>query len=176
MKDVRDLFKEAMAKMIERGHVQLYVAVDVHGTIIKPSKMTVMQVADGADLPSEVVCSCGVTPEFEYYPYAQEVLRRMSDAPFVRLILWTSTQNTCDLVKELERGGVFVDYLNQNPDFQFTPYADFSKKFYFDILLDDKAGFEPEKDWEKLLSVDFEEFSVGNGKEKDEYDDDDEDD
>ena len=155
MKDIRKLFRDAISRLKERGHDTLYVAVDAHGTMIKPSKQTVMMAADGADKPEEVECSCGVTQEYSFYTDGIEVLRRMTTCPDVKLILWTSTQNVTPLKMVCERYGIGFDYLNQNPDFQLTSYADFSKKFYFDIVLDDKAGFEPLKDWKKLLEIDF---------------------
>ena len=154
MKDIRKLFRDAISRLKERGHDTLYVAVDAHGTMIKPSKQTIMQMADGADKPEEVVCSCGCTPEFIFYPNARQALINMAKAG-ARLILWTSSKDTYGLLASLRRAGVEISDLNQNPDFQVTPYADFSKKFYFDVLLDDKAGFEPEKDWKKLLEIDF---------------------
>lgn len=154
MKDVRKLFRDAISRLKERGHTTLYVAVDAHGTMIKPSKQTIMQTADGADKPEEVVCSCGCTPEFELYPYARMALAKMADAG-VRLILWTSTMDSYGLLRGLVRVGIRVTDLNDNPDFRLTPYADFSKKFFFDVLLDDKAGFDPMHDWKKILEIDF---------------------
>jgi len=41
------------------------------------------------------------------------------------------------------------DFVNKNPSENNTSYADFSKKFYFNILLDDKAFFEP-SDWVEI--------------------------
>lgn len=155
MKDVRKLFRDAISRLKERGHTTLYVAVDAHGTIIKPSKKTVMMTADGADKPDEVVCNCGTLVENVFYTDAINVLRKMSKCPNVKLILWTSTQDVTSMVAKADSWDIRFDYLNQNPDFQFTSYSDFSKKFYFDVLLDDKAGFEPEKDWKKLLEIDF---------------------
>ena len=32
-----------------------------------------------------------------------------------------------------------------------TDFQDFSEKPYFNILLEDKAGFDPNKDWELIL-------------------------
>lgn len=154
MKDIHKLFREAIFRNKDRGHKTLYVAVDAHGTIIKPSKKTLMQTADGADNPSEVVCSCGTTPEFEFYPYARMALGKMADAG-VRLILWTSTLDSYGLLRRLRQEGVGITDFNDNPDFRLTPYADFSKKFYFDVLLDDKAGFDPMHDWKKILEIDF---------------------
>jgi len=154
MKDIRKLFRDAISRLKERGHKTLYVAVDAHGTIIRPSKKTVMQMADGDDKPSEVVCRCGCTPEFEFYPYARIALASMADAG-VRLILWTSTLDSYGLLQRLRREGIGITDFNDNPDFRLTPYADFSKKFYFDVLLDDKAGFDPMHDWEKIFEIDF---------------------
>ena len=152
MKDIVQLFKDAIRKNRERGHDTLYVAVDVHGTIFRPSKQTHMILGDGADSPHEEVCSYGVTPDYEFYPCARQVLRWMSDNPRIKLILWTSAMDVAKLYDELKQADILVDNINHNPDFQFNSYADFSSKFYFDILLDDKAGFDAETDWERLAN------------------------
>jgi hypothetical protein len=46
--------------------------------------------------------------------------------------------------------GIHVDHYNCNPDEKNTPYADFSLKPYFNILIDDKAGFDPNTDWDGI--------------------------
>lgn len=46
-----------------------------------------------------------------------------------------------------------VAYFNVNLDCQNTLTGDFTRKFYYDILLDDKAGFEPEKDWKEIYKM-----------------------
>lgn len=38
-------------------------------------------------------------------------------------------------------------FFNENPLEKDTEYACFAKKFYFNVLLDDKAGFDPEIDF-----------------------------
>ena len=153
MKDIRTLFRDAISRLKERGHKTLYVAVDAHGTIIRPSKKTVVEMSRFG-VPHEVTHSFGTDSEMSFYPDAREALIKMAESG-VRLILWTSTRDPRGLVMELLKSGLSFYYLNFNPEFQSTPYADFSKKFYFDVLLDDKAGFEPEKDWKKILEIDF---------------------
>jgi len=159
MKDIVQLFKDAIRKNRERGHDTLYVAVDVHGTIFRPSRKTTMRFDKKSKEMTECVGLCGLTTDYEFYPFARQVLQRMSDNPKVKLILWTSAMNVAELYDELKQADILVDNLNHNPDFQFNSYADFSSKFYFDILLDDKAGFDAETDWERL--VDNEEIWKG---------------
>ena len=65
-------------------------------------------------------------------------------------LAYTSTPE--DHVSELCRDiykycGINFTYINDNPEYIGNDYADFSKKFYYNILLDDKAGFEGETDW-----------------------------
>ena len=52
------------------------------------------------------------------------------------------------------------DLINNNPEFKKTDICDFTEKFYFDILLDDKAGFEGEKDWKDIYNFLIEEYST----------------
>lgn len=81
-----------------------------------------------------------------------EVLRWISKRKDQRLILWTSSyfSELFKINKWLLDHNIVLDYINDNPECQSTNYADFSKKPYFNILLDDKAGFEPEKDWKAV--------------------------
>lgn len=82
-------------------------------------------------------------------PAAHEVLQWISNRNDQRLILWTSSYKTetDELVRWLQTNGVKVDWVNENPEEEHTEYADFSRKPYFNILVDDKAGFEPLTDW-----------------------------
>ena len=154
MKDITSLFDEAVRRNRERGHDKLYVAVDVHGTIFRPTRITEVVTNDSGKGFHEEARGTHYE-EYTFYPFAEKVLLRMSDSPDVKLILWTSTQNAYRLTNFLKVRGIRFDHLNQNPDFQFNSYADFSKKFYFDVLLDDKAGFDANEDWERLLDYDF---------------------
>jgi hypothetical protein len=43
--------------------------------------------------------------------------------------------------------GIMPQYFNENTAVENTATGNFSSKFYFSVLLDDKAGFNPETDW-----------------------------
>jgi hypothetical protein len=126
--------QRAQEKQIKRKYEYLYWCIDIHGTLIKPTY----------ELNS---------PNIEFYPYSLEVLGLVSDDTKNKLILWTSSH-----VPEIRRvmdclveSDITVHYANRNPDYKMTDLCDFSQKFYFDILLDDKAGFEPETDWQIIF-------------------------
>ena len=155
MKTITKIFEDALKKNKDGGYDTLYVAVDVHGTIFKPTRRTVMMASDGANGRFEVVCKVGRGNEFDFYWFAKETLIYLSSKKNVKLILMTSAINQAEIVKKLESFGIKIYAINHNPDFAHNSstqeiYADFTVKFYFDILLDDKAGFEPEHDWEEL--------------------------
>lgn len=85
-----------------------------------------------------------------YMPNALKVLRMLSNRKEdMALILWTSGHvgPTSKVLENLEKEGVKFDYVNNNPECPNDRLCDFSKKFYFNILLDDKAGFEGATDW-----------------------------
>jgi hypothetical protein len=112
----------------ERGWDKLYWCIDFHDTLF-PARYDSSQTV-------EISAS------------AIEVLNNIQTNNV--LIAYTSTPE--DHVSELCRDiykycGINFTYINDNPEYIGNDYADFSKKFYYNILLDDKAGFEGETDW-----------------------------
>ena len=94
--------------------------------------------------------------DIELYPYAREVLQYLSSREDCKLIAFSSTPFPVMMViimKLREHYNIRFDYVNRNPDVASGGYADFSKKFYYNILLDDKAGFEAEDDWLLVKNV-----------------------
>ena len=114
----------------------IYVLVDVHGTIFKPSYLN--------------------EEKYEFYPYAKEVLELLSLYTDTKLILWTSSTYTAifDYLKVFKNNNIKFDYWNKNPEVKRQntdpETLDLSSKYYFNIGIDDKFGFEPETDW-KLI-------------------------
>lgn len=117
----------------ERKYELIYIVVDVHNTILKPS------------FEKEET--------FEYFKHAKEVLQRLSKIPYVRLIMWTGCYpDKLEMYrKHFEENGIHFDYINENPECQNSVYACLDKKFYFDIGFDDRFGFDPECDWGNIL-------------------------
>lgn len=127
---MRRLVTSTYQKMNERGWDTIYWAIDVHGTCIKPNYST-------AEIPTE------------FYPIANRVLEQISNRPDSVIILYT-----CSHPHEIEQyvalfaqNNIRVKYVNENPEVPDTALGSFSQKFYFNILLEDKAGFNPYTDW-----------------------------
>lgn len=120
----------AMKKL--RGWPEVYFCIDLHGTIIPSGHGP----TDGSD-------------RLEFYPDAKEVLQWMCQRKDIMSILWTSTPSNRlgPVVDWLEANSIRFTYINANPHAKNTPRSTFDKKFYFSVLLDDRAGFEPETDW-----------------------------
>jgi hypothetical protein len=116
----------------QRKWPEIYICIDLHGTIIPNGKST-------SDISDELV----------FYPDAKEVLQWMTKRKDIFLILWTSTPLTrIDKIWEFFTAhNIQFDYINSNSHAKNTPRSDFSKKFYFNILLDDRAGFVGDTDW-----------------------------
>jgi hypothetical protein len=123
----------AEQKQKDREYQYLYWCIDVHGVILTP---TYELNNNGA----------------RYYPYCLKTLKILSDLPDQKIILWSSSYNRqLDVVRRnLEDESINIDFVNCNPDFTRTDICDFTQKFYFDILLDDKAGFEADTDWKMI--------------------------
>jgi len=132
-----------------KGWPEVYFCIDLHGTIIPSGK--------GSD---------DKTDEHKFYPDAKEVLQMLSKRKDIMLILWTSTPiaRLFEVYNWLEDEGIHFDYINSNPHAKNTPRSDFNKKFYFSVLLDDRAGFEPETDWTAIKN---ELIAIGEWKEVD---------
>lgn len=122
----------------DRGWDKLYVAVDIHGTILKP------------DYEIDGICT-------EAYPYALEVLLKLSQCEDIVLILYTcSHPNEIEEYRELFRfHGIEFNYVNSNPEVKTgdTKHGYYNEKFYFNILFEDKSGFDADTDWFKALNT-----------------------
>ena len=135
--DLIKTFNNAFKRAKEKNWDYIYVLIDVHGTIFKPSYLN--------------------EEKYEFYPYAKEVLQLLSKDPNIKLILWTSSTNQAalDYGVIFNRNKIYFDYLNCNPEVERQPTdpetLDLSSKYYFNVGIDDKFGFEPESDWCKLF-------------------------
>jgi hypothetical protein len=119
----------------KRGWDRLYFAVDLHGTVLVPNYSL-------GDIPKE------------FYPMAKEVLQKLSSRNDIVLIIYT-----CSFPNEIEEylnyfksHGINFDYVNSNPEVKTKEggVGYFKDKFYFNVLLEDKAGFDPLTEWDEI--------------------------
>jgi hypothetical protein len=109
---------------------ETFWAIDIHGFILKPTYEK------------------GVLST-EFYPNAKEVLQNLTKDPKVSLILYTCSypEEISDYLRFFRSHGIRFNYVNENPEINEGAYGCYGRKFYYNVLLDDKAGFDPEGDW-----------------------------
>ena len=124
--------ERAYSLLQERNWDTIYWAIDLHGTCIKSNY---------------------VSGEYEWINEdAKKCLQLISSLSENKVILWSSCYNQ-EKFKILDFFGInniYIDNFNKNPYIKSTSSGYFGEKFYFSILLDDKAGFDPDTDW-KLI-------------------------
>jgi hypothetical protein len=109
---------------------RLYWAIDLHDTVLSG---TYNKFNVGAKL----------------YPCAKEVLDFLYTHPEHQTILWTSSHD--DAISDItSRFDLKFNYVNMNPECPSTELCNFHTKLYFNILLDDKAGFDGNTGWETI--------------------------
>ena len=118
----------------EKGWKYIYIAVDVHGTILKPSHNKNENL-------------------YEFYPFALETLQKLSQMEDICLIMNTSSfeEKQLEYQKFFKDLGVNFKYINSNPEIKNNDFACFDKKFFLDIGIDDKYGFDANKDWKAII-------------------------
>lgn len=120
---------------IKKNWDKLYIFVDIHDTVIVGNYSETV-------LPTE------------FCPEAKEALQYLSQRKDVVLILYTCSWPT-EVVKYQEffkEYGIIFKYCNENPDVMNNRLGYYSQKPYFNVLLEDKAGFVPETDWPTIVN------------------------
>jgi hypothetical protein len=125
------MFLEAFKKQ----WYETYWVFDLHGTIIIPTYK-------GTDML--------------FYPYAVETLQMICKyRPDIKKILWTSSfpNEIEEYLEEFKQLGITFEGINENPNISSKNgnFGFYDKKFYFNVLIDDKAGFDPEIEWKNLF-------------------------
>ncbi|MGD1845624.1 MAG: hypothetical protein ACFB10_09555 [Salibacteraceae bacterium] len=91
----------------------------------------------------------------EFYPEALETLQMISQRADICRILYTSSrpEEIKHYLQYFKDHGIHFDYSNQNPEVPSLGYGYFEEKFYFNVLFDDKAGFDPYEDWKLVREL-----------------------
>ena len=113
-----------------RNWAKTYWAFDIHGTMIRPNYKT-----------NEI--------STEFYPYAVEVMQALSKRTDIVRILYTCSypHEIVQYMELFKAHGIHFDYVNSNPEVTDGGYGYYKDKFYFNVLFEDKAGFDGETDW-----------------------------
>lgn len=130
--------ERAFKKAKERKWNKLYFAFDIHDTIVKGNydKNTI---------------------DKNFYFIAKEALQYISSRGDIVMILYTCSHPE-EVVKYAEffkENNIHFHFYNENPlvTTSKSGLGNYEKKMYFDVLFEDKAGFDPEEDWEEVLDT-----------------------
>lgn len=125
--------ERAYRKRFERTFGYIYLSVDIHDTIVQSTYKGISNLI---------------------YPKALVALKTITAFPEIKVILnsscYVNDQNK--YISMFSNHGIRIDYFNRNPEIENTETGCFDSKFYFDVLLDDKAGFDKDTDWEVVVS------------------------
>lgn len=114
---------------MERKHEMIFWCIDLHGTVLESNYSS---------------------DSFTFIDAAVTVpaLQAISALPETRIILWSgiSDEDRDKVIELFTANGIRVDWVNENPAVPSSGTGHFDKKFYFSVLVDDKAGFHPH-DW-----------------------------
>ena len=131
-KAIRKAFERKKAKNWDKT----YWGIDIHETMIIPNWSE-------EEIP------------LQFYPHAKEVMQLISSKQDIICILFT-----CSHPKEIKvyepyfrENEIYFDYVNENPEVHSKKYGYYEKKPYFNVLFEDKAGFDPHEDWLKVKEV-----------------------
>lgn len=113
----------------------VYYAFDLHGTIVKPNY-------EAGNIPRE------------FYPFAKEVLQMLSKRDDVVIYMYTCSHphEQVQYLQFFKENGIDFKWVNKNPEVltDNKGYGYYEDKPYFNVLFEDKAGFDPMEDWEDI--------------------------
>lgn len=124
----------AFLRAVKEKWWKIYVAIDIHGAIF-PS-------TDKKDI------------QRVFFPGAKEALQYLSNREDVDLMLFTCSkrEEIKEVLLTLARNNIYINYINKNFEVKNDARGDYRFKPYYNILIDDKAGFEP-NEWEDVLET-----------------------
>ena len=121
--------------MYDRKWDKIYWAIDLHGVCLK---------------------STYETNTYEWINKDVVIgLQAIASKPESVIILWSSChpREYDAIIEFFKKENINVSYFNRNPEVPNTTTGCFTDKFYFSVLLDDKAGFDPFADWLEISDL-----------------------
>ena len=122
----------------EKEWLETYWGFDIHGTILVPTFRK-------------------NSFDSEFYPWAKETLQLISKRKDIVMILFTSSypEEIEHYQKVFKENDINFDYVNENPMVaaNLGNFGHYEKKIYFNVLFEDKAGFDPMTEWYQVYSL-----------------------
>ncbi|MEL7003651.1 MAG: hypothetical protein AAFN93_13085 [Bacteroidota bacterium] len=127
--------EKAIKTKEEKQWDRTYWAFDIHETMIVPNWTD-------KELPTK------------FYPYAKETMQLISQQEDIVRILYTcSHPHEIELYLEyFKKFDIHFNYVNENPEVQNGSYGFYDYKPYFNVLFEDKSGFDCHSDWELVYA------------------------
>lgn len=112
-----------------RGWDKIFYFFDLHETVLYPDY----------DNKSE--------PKF--YPHAKKVLQYLSKRKDISISVYTCSypQEIQKYIKFFNENDIEFEYINKNPEVKNTTYGYYEDKPYYNVLFEDRAGFDNNEDW-----------------------------
>lgn len=126
---IENTIKKEFIKARRRGWDKIFVFVDFHEVIMVPDYQADVQ-------------------RVQYYPFAKELLQYLTLRPDICLITWTCSHphQIENYLREMDKDKIKFDFINENPEVSTDrKYGCYDKKPYYNILLDDKGGIDPDE-------------------------------
>lgn len=130
--------EKVFKRSFEKEWYETYWAFDVHGVILKSDyRRNSFQI--------------------DFYPWAKETLQLLTKRKDIIMIMWTSSypEEIEHYYKVFKKNDIHFQYINDNPeiDSQRGNFGYYEKKFYFNVLFEDKANFQPEIEWKRVYDL-----------------------
>ena len=122
----------------KKGWDKTYWVFDIHGVISKPDYRRDRK-------------------KIDYYKYAKETLQLISEKhkDIVLIIFSSSYPKEMEIyMNTFKEDKINFKYVNENPEIDSSKgdFGYYKEKFYFNVLFEDKAGFDPKTDWEYIYN------------------------
>jgi len=131
---IEKMFKHSF----DRKWYETYWAFDIHGVISVPTHRK----NDGKVI---------------FYPYAKETLQLVTERKDIVMIMSTSSypSEIKKYNKIFKENNIHFKYINENPDISTAKgsFGHYKQKFYFNVMFEDKAGFDPLTEWKPIYNL-----------------------
>jgi len=121
--------KKTEKRAAERGWNKVFYFFDIHETVLYPDYNN--------------------KEKLRFYPYAKEVLQYLSERKDISISVYTCSypDEIARYIEFFKENDIYFEMVNKNSEVANNSYGYYRDKPYFNVLFEDKAGFDAEEDW-----------------------------